>query len=274
MPEHKRIFDLLTTYSQAESTKTMLAGKINDHWVSYTVIDSCLIIEHVSKGLLEKGLRKGDRVAIMSGNRPEWTLCDFACNQIGAAIVPLYPTLSDHDLDYIIQDAGIQFFFASNPTLAQRIQQSLQRQQSEGAIYVFDANQDFTSWQTIRELGQQSSMDIASFAQEVQEDDLLTLLYTSGTTGQPKGVGLSHRNILTNVQDCIHLLPQDFHKALSFLPLCHIFERMVVYLYLSKHIEIYFVETHENLVVNINEIKPDGFTTVPRVLEKVYDKIV
>src|SRR5690606_6114092 len=141
-------------------------------------------------------------------------------------------------------------------------------------IYSFDSVQNCENYHSLIEAGKKSNLDLQPYKDAVHEDDLLTLIYTSGTTGKPKGVHLSHKNVMSNVRDCQHLLPTFFKKAISFLPLSHIFERMVVYLYFSNGIEIHYAESLDTIVADINEVKPDGFTTVPRVLEKVYEKIV
>ena len=252
----------------------MLGGKENGHWVTHTVKDIVEKTTILSRGLILKGIQKGDRIAIMSGNRPEWTICDFGCNQIGAAIVPLYPTLSDQDLAHILLDSEVKLVFVSNGLLYSRVKQALLSCAMEREVFVFDKVPGLPNVTELLDLGQQEYIDLHPYQSAIHQDDLLTLIYTSGTTGKPKGVCLSHRNVLTNVSDCSKLLPSDFKKALSFLPLCHIFERMVVYLYLNKKIEIFFAESHENIVADMNDVKPDGFTTVPRVLEKVYDRIV
>ncbi len=269
-----RIFDILTHYKANYAKTTMVAGKANGKWTTYATDDFLTIVDHLSKGLVAKGVVKGDKIALMSANRPEWNFCDFAINQLGAAVVPLYPTLSSQDLSFILNDAEVKIIFVSNTDLYEKVESALQENNLDIPVYTFDPVSNTRSWQELVDAGSQQDVDLSTYRDAVKEDDLLTLIYTSGTTGKPKGVYLSHKNVMSNVEDCNHLLPPYFKKALSFLPLCHIFERMVVYLYFSKGVEIHYAESLDTIVADINDVKPDGFTTVPRVLEKVYDKIV
>ncbi|WP_257670530.1 AMP-dependent synthetase/ligase [Parapedobacter tibetensis] len=274
MKSPTRIFDILTHYKNNYAKPVMVAGKSDGKWTNYSTDVFLAIVDNLSKGLVSKGIGKGDKIALMSSNRPEWNFCDFAINQLGAAVIPLYPTLSDHDLSFIINDAEVKIIFLSNVDLHEKVKAALQANNLDTPIYSFDPVDNVPSWQQLVEEGKQHDTDLSAYRDAVHEDDLLTLIYTSGTTGKPKGVYLSHKNVMSNVHDCHHLLPDYFKKALSFLPLCHIFERMVVYLYFVKGVEIYYAESLDTIVADINDVKPDGFTTVPRVLEKVYDKIV
>ena len=269
-----RLFDIIERYKSQYAQSTMLAGKRDGKWVKYGTDEFVKSVDNLSKALVSKGLQKGDKVALMSGNRPEWNITDFACNQLGVAIVPLYPTLSAQDLSYIINDAGAKLVFVSNTDLTKKIDQAMEEHQLDIEVYTFDDVAGKTSYQELLDKGETLEIDLAPIRAAVDSEDLLTLIYTSGTTGKPKGVFLTHGNILSNVEACGHLVPDHAETALSFLPLCHIFERMVVYLYLSKGIQIYYAENLDNIVIDINDVKPQIFTTVPRVLEKVYDKIV
>jgi len=274
MSNNKRLFDLISNYQKDFAKDIMVAGRSKDGWKTYSSNEFVEIVDYISKGLLAKGIQKGDRIALMSGNRPEWNFIDFACNQLGVATVPLYPTLSNQDLIYILNDAGAKLLFVSNEELAKKADLALKENNQELEVFTFDDIQDRKNYLEVLGLGKQNDQDLQPFRDAVQPDDLLTLIYTSGTTGKPKGVYLSHNNIISNVEACNHLVTDEYKKALSFLPLCHIFERMVVYLYLSKGVQIYYAENLDNIVVDINDVKPDLFTTVPRVLEKVYDKVV
>lgn len=274
MSNNKRLFDLISNYQREFSKEIMVAGRSKNGWKTYSTQEFVEIIDNISKGLLAKGIQKGDRIALMSGNRPEWNFIDFACNQLGVATVPLYPTLSNQDLIYILNDAGAKLLFVSNEELAKKADLALKENNQELEVFTFDDIQDRKNYLEVLGLGKQNDQDLQVHRDAVQPEDLLTLIYTSGTTGKPKGVFLSHNNIISNVEACNHLVTDEYKKALSFLPLCHIFERMVVYLYLSKGVQIYYAENLDNIVVDINDVKPDLFTTVPRVLEKVYDKVV
>ncbi|WP_437918273.1 AMP-dependent synthetase/ligase [Sphingobacterium sp. LRF_L2] len=274
MSELNILFDILKRYQNQYAQPCMVAGKRNDVWEQYSTEDFINHIDNLSKAFVFLGLKKGDKVALMSGNRPEWNIIDFACNQIGIAIIPLYPTLSAQDLSYIINDAGAKLIFVSNADLSKKIDQAVEDHHLSIDTYTFDEVAGKSNYRELLKTGQEQDVDLAPLRAAVGSEDLLTLIYTSGTTGKPKGVFLTHGNIISNIEACAHLVPQNVHTALSFLPLCHIFERMVVYLYLSKGIQIYYAENLDNIVADINEVKPQIFTTVPRVLEKVYDKIV
>ncbi len=274
MKNFTRLFDILLNYKEQHAKDIMVAGRKGDSWKTYSTDEFLDSVNNLSKGLLAKGLKKGDRVAIMSGNRPEWNITDFACNQLGIATVPLYPTLSNQDLIYIMNDADVKMLFVSNEELAKKADHAMEENDLKVASYTFDDLNGRTSYKELIDLGQGQEVDLAPYRDAVQSEDLLTLIYTSGTTGKPKGVYLSHLNIISNVEACKHLLTAEYKKALSFLPLCHIFERMVVYMYFACGVQIYYAENLDNIVVDINEVKPDLFTTVPRVLEKVYDKVV
>ena len=274
MNNYKRLIDLISNYQKEFAKEIMVAGRAKNGWKTYSTNEFVEIIDNISKGLLAKGIQKGDRIALMSGNRPEWNFIDFACNQLGVATVPLYPTLSNQDLIFILNDAGAKLLFVSNEDLAKKADLALKENNLELEVFTFDEIEGRKNYQEVVELGKQNEKDLQPFREAVQPEDLLTLIYTSGTTGKPKGVFLSHHNIISNVEASNHLVTEEFKKALSFLPLCHIFERMVVYLYFSRGIQIYYAENLDNIVVDINDVKPDLFTTVPRVLEKVYDKVV
>jgi long-chain acyl-CoA synthetase len=268
-----RLFDFLKSKSFSGSANVVLA-KEGDSWKEYQKDNILEIIDNLSKGLIDKGLKKGDRIALMSGNRPEWNFVDFACNQLGIATVPLYPTLSAQDLVHILSDSEVKMAFVSNAELKDKIDEAVQKSNLDLEIFTLDQVEGCHYWREIYELGKTKQTDLQPYNDAVHEDDLLTLIYTSGTTGKPKGVYLTHKNIMSNIHASSHLLTDEFKKAISFLPLCHIFERMVVYMYISKGIKIYYSESLDNIVADINDVKPDIFTTVPRVLEKVYDKIV
>lgn len=274
MSKLNRLFDILHGYTSANANPCVVAGKKDGAWQRYTSDRFLELTNNLSKALISKGLKKGDKVALMSGNRPEWNIVDFACNQLGIAIVPLYPTLSGQDLSYILDNAEVQLLFVSNKELTQKAEKAIKEQQLSIDIYTFDEVNKKPCYKELIALGAQQNIDLKPFNDAVHEDDLLTLIYTSGTTGKPKGVLLTHKNIISNVEACQHLVPKDTTTALSFLPLCHIFERMVVYLYFSKGIQIYYAENLDDIVADINDVKPQIFTCVPRVLEKIYDKII
>lgn len=269
-----RVFDLLAQAKEKYNKPILVAGKYNGKWTNYSTDQFSEIVDQLSKGLLHQGIGKGDKVALMSANRPEWNFCDFATAQLGVALVPLYPTLSEQDLSFIIGDSEVKLIFAGTAELYAKVRTALDEKQLDIPVYTLDQIDGANHWRLLVEEGKNNDTDLQPYRDAVEPDDMLTLIYTSGTTGTPKGVHLSHKNVMSNVIDCQRLLPADFKRAVSFLPLCHIFERMAVYMYFSRGLEIHYAESLETIVADINDVKPDGFTTVPRVLEKVYDRIV
>lgn len=274
MKEITRVFDLLE-HNLGFEKDDIVAGKNGGKWRRYSTREFIELVDCVSRGLLAMGIKPGDKVAIMSPNRPEWNICDFGIMQIGVTQVPMYPTLAEHDIHFILQDAEVRIIFVSDSALADKLLRIKKEHESDFRIYTFDETAAVSNWLEIVEKGRDTNdINLEEYKSAIGSDDLLTLIYTSGTTGTPKGVMLTHHNLLSNFVDCSGLYPRNFKKALSFLPLSHIFERMVVYMYFYLGISIYYAESMETIVADINDVKPDGFTTVPRLLEKVYDRIV
>ncbi|HCN83712.1 MAG TPA: long-chain fatty acid--CoA ligase, partial [Sphingobacteriaceae bacterium] len=212
---------------------------------------------------------------IMSANRPEWNICDFGIMQTGAVPVPLYPTLSENDLRFILKDAEIKIAFAADKLLSDKLERIKAESFPDLKIYTFENIAGANHWEELMRAGEQNDqINLDDHRKDIQPDDLLTLIYTSGTTGTPKGVMLTHNNVLSNVKASAVLYPIGFSKALSFLPISHIFERMVIYAYFYLGVSIYYAENMDTIAADIREVKPHGFTTVPRLLEKVYDRIV
>lgn len=273
----RRSFDILP-YQLATFAKTdALAAKINGQWLLLSTQQVQDQTNLVSLGLRALGLQRGDKVALISMNRPEWMLADFGIAQIGAISVPMYPSITVEDYKYIFTDAGVKAVFVSDEKLFHKVQEATAGLAIPAAnVFTFDRVGGARHFSELLELGKQGNpADLEPLKAAVEPDDLLTLIYTSGTTGQPKGVMLSHDNILSNYRSVKQLVPvgaQD--KALSFLPLCHIFERMVTYLYMMSGVSIYYAEGLETVAENLREVKPEIFTTVPRLLEKVFDRIV
>lgn len=275
--ELKRAFDFLY-YQQQKYPKTdALAGKENGQWVKYSTQDVIDIANRISIGLLKLGIKQDDKVAIISPNRPEWNLADFGIQQIGAVSVPMYPTITVEDYRYIFNDAGVKVVFVSDKSLYDKVKQA-----TEGmdiyAIYTFDKIPGIAHWTELEAMGKNEDVSqLDSHKAAVKETDLLTLIYTSGTTGRPKGVMLTHKNVVSNtlaVNKTFTHVPDGTSKALSFLPLCHIYERTGSYVYIYKGTSIYYAENMDTIAANLQEVQPDTFNTVPRLLEKVYDKIV
>lgn len=270
-----RVFDLLKHVQKNFQKEDIIAGKHAGKWAKYSTNQFLQLVDETSRGLLTLGIKKDDKVAIMSPNRPEWTICDFGIIQIGAVQVPMYPTLAEDDIRFILKDANIKTLFVHNKILFDKLNNILSDIHQELKIFLFDEAPGLPHWHEIIELGKKHpDIDLQKHKDHVTPDDLLTLIYTSGTTGTPKGVMLTHHNLVSNVLSASEMYPEHFSKALSFLPLSHIFERMVIYLYLYRGSSIYYAESIDTIVADINEVKPHGFTTVPRLLEKIYDRIV
>jgi long-chain acyl-CoA synthetase len=273
----RRSFDILANQIEKYAKPDALAGKVNGQYVplsSQHVQDQANL---VSLGLLRLGLQRNDKVAIISMNCPEWLLADFGIAQIGATSVPMYPSITVEDYKYIFTDADVKAVFVADAKLYAKV-----REATAGLslppenIFSFDKVSGARHFDELLALGKQgNAADLEPLKAAVQPDDLLTLIYTSGTTGNPKGVMLSHDNLLSNCRNSARYVPVGAaDKALSFLPLCHIFERMVTYLYMIHGVSIYYAESMESIADNLREVHPSIFTTVPRLLEKVYDKIV
>lgn len=275
MTQLTRVFDLLEHNKQNFPKEDVVAMKENGVWNKYSTDTFIAECNAVSLGLLALGIKKDDKVAVMSPNRPEWNFSDFGIMQIGATQVPLYPTLAEQDLKYILNDAEVKVVFVANEDLVKKIESIRSEVPSLQEVYSFDKTTRAKHWSELKALGKGKDVaEIKVLSDQVGPEDLLTLIYTSGTTGTPKGVMLTHHNLVSNFSVCNKILPKGTHRALSFLPMSHIFERMVVYLYLCNGISIYYAESLDTLVANLQEVKPQMFTTVPRLLEKVYDRIV
>ena len=256
--------------------KDAFTQKENGTWVSLSSKEFINKAKQLSLGLIDKGLQKGDRIALISNNRAEWHLTDLAAQQIGVVIVPVYPNITEEDYTYILNDCGAKFVFVSSEEIADKISNIKSKVKSVSDVFTFDKIENQIHYSTLLlDLDKEGTEQISKLKEAVQLDDLATLIYTSGTTGNPKGVMLSHENLISNVLASEPRLPLgDNQKALSFLPLCHVFERMLDYLYIYKSVSIYYAESIEMIGENLKEVKPQLFATVPRLLEKVYDKIV
>ncbi|WP_242923713.1 AMP-dependent synthetase/ligase [Pontibacter liquoris] len=271
-----RTFDLLPDQLQKYPQPDCLAVKLNGKWEKYSTQEVQDYANRVSLGLLKLGVGKNDKVAIISFNRPEWVLADFGIQQIGAISVPMYPTITVEDYRYIFNDAEVKIIFVSDSSLYNKVVAATEGMASVQAIYTFEEVKGASNWQEVLALGEgEDVQQLEPLKAAVQPDDTLTIIYTSGTTGNPKGVMLTHKNLVSNVLGTEPFVPfNNTHRALSFLPLCHVFERMLLYLYFRMGVSIYYAESIEKVADNLKEVKPHVFTTVPRLLEKIYDKIV
>lgn len=272
----KRLFDIPYFQLANYSTNEMFVTKTDGKWVGLsteTFLHETMIF---SRGLLGLGIQKGDTIALVSNNRYEWNILDIAIQQIGAIVVPLYPTISESDYNYILNDASVKMCIVSSEDLATKIKHIEGNVSSLEYLYTFDNVDGFEHWSSIKKFADNHADDeVNSIMQAVKSEDLATIIYTSGTTGNPKGVMLTHANIISTVLSCVDPIPvENGSKVLSFLPICHIYERMLHYLYMYLGCSIHFAESMETIGDNIREVKPEVFSAVPRLIEKVYDKII
>jgi len=251
--------------------------KENGKWIPTSTKSFIEQSEELASGLLALGLQREDKIAILSNNRPEWNICDMAVQMSGCVLIPVYPTISEKDLTFIFNDSQVKYVFVSSEDIYKKVTSVLTDSTSVKEIFSFNEITSVKSWKEVRALGKSANnnLSLEKMKASIQDSDLATILYTSGTTGTPKGVMLSHDNIFSNVHAVRNLPPAGYgDKALSFLPLNHIYERMLVYMYLYLGISVYYAESLETIGDNLREVKPQIFTCVPRLLEKVYDKIV
>ena len=272
-----RVFDFLHNQMQEFPQQVSVAGKYDGKYVTYSTQEFIDIANKVSLGLIQMGVKKGDKIAIISYNCPEWNFVDFGLMQLGAVSVPMYPTITEADYKFIFEHAEVKMVFVENEELYQKVQRATAGIDGIEGIYTFARVEGAPHWTEVRDRNEGGDpIEIKPFMDQVKPDDLLTLIYTSGTTGQPKGVMLNHFNIISNAFAVSKIFSVDGpnSKALSFLPICHIFERTAVYTYVYLGISIYYAESLETISDNLKEIQPDLFAAVPRLLEKVYDKII
>ena len=276
--EITRIFDfpyyLLEKYNLPQAFSTKYNGK----WESISTQEYINKANAISRGLLHLGVKPNDKIAIISSNnRTEWNICDIGILQTGAQNVPIYPTISKEDYQYILTHSEAVYCFVSDAEVLEKINKIKQNTNLKG-VFTFDDIAGEKSWKEVLNLGEDTGnqAEVEDRKKKVQPEDLATLIYTSGTTGKPKGVMLSHNNIVTNVLASEKIVPLAYgkDKALSFLPVCHIFERMILYLYQYCGVHIHFAESIEKLSENAQEVKPQVMTAVPRLYEKIYDKII
>ncbi|HEY0031619.1 MAG TPA: long-chain fatty acid--CoA ligase [Bacteroidia bacterium] len=272
-----RIFDILPQLLEKYNKPNALASKENGKWITYSTQDFVDNVNYLSYGLYNLGLEREDKIAIIANNRPEWNFADFAIQQSGAISVPIYPTISENDLTFILNDAKIKYIFVSNSDLYNKVKAVADKIPAIKGIYTFDKVNGAKHWSELVEDGKKNpkAKEIEAIKNSIKPNDMFSILYTSGTTGNPKGVMLSHNNLISNSIACQVLAPfQHNWKALSFLPLNHVYERMLSTLYFYLGVSVYYAESIETIGDNLKEIKPQIFGTVPRLLEKVYDKIV
>jgi long-chain acyl-CoA synthetase len=278
--EITRIFDILThAHEKFPDKKDILNSKVDKKWKAVSIEEYYNTAYNLSYGLMALGLVKGDRLATISNNRPEWNFVDMAANLAGIVHVPIYPTISESDYEYILGHCEPKILIVSDRNLFSRIKPLADKIPAVQDVYTFNNITDAKNWLEILETGRKNADNykeqLESVMQSILPDDLATLIYTSGTTGNPKGVMLSHRNILSNMWG----ISQIFHfgegdRTLSFLPISHVFERTINYYFQEHGISVYYAENLGTISENLKEVRPTVFIAVPRVLERIYDKII
>jgi len=273
-----RLFDLLPNYLEKYLWKTdALAEKDNGGWKKYSAQEYVAIVNNISYGFMKLGVNKDDKIATITYNRPEWNFLDMAIMQVGAIHVPIYPTVSESDYEYILNHSEIKYLFVAGEELYRKIKHILPNIPSLKSIYTFKNLHGIEHLNELIALGieNKNPSHLEEIKNGIKTDDLATIIYTSGTTGIPKGVMLSHRNIISNFWG-VSNVPYfgSEAKALSFLPLCHVYERMLNYMYQYLGFSIYYVQNMATIAENMKEVQPDIMCAVPRVLEKFYDKII
>jgi long-chain acyl-CoA synthetase len=271
-----RVFDILKYQLDNYPKADALANKVNGQWVTYSTAQYQEFANKISVALIKHGIVKDDKVAIISPNRPEWNFVEMGVQQLGAVSVPVYPTVTVEDYKFIFENSEAKIIFVANQELYDKAIEASKGNANIKKIYSFDQIGGVTNWKEMIEgILENEFGQLEAYKNAVTPDDTLTLIYTSGTTGTPKGVMLTHNNLVSNVKAAIPLMPVDYTcRAFSFLPLCHVYERMLNYLYLACGLSVYYAESMDTISDNLKEVHPHMFVTVPRLLEKVYDKIM
>ena len=282
--ECKRLFDCIDHQLAHFPQEDMLAAKVNGEWRKYSTKEVAQTVNELSAGLLSLGLsgnnftpEGSDKIAIISENRPEWLIADMATQQIGVIWVPVYPTTNPLELTFILNDASVQYMFASTLDLYNKVMSIKNEVPCLKEVYTFDNIPGAKHWTELCNKDTDIIAQVEVIKKTIPVDQVATFIYTSGTTGTPKGVMLTHRNIYFNLQsgkDSFPFPDAPDQRVLSFLPLNHIFEKVASYIYMYSGMSVYYAESMETIGDNLKEVAPDGFSTVPRLLEKVFEKIM
>ena len=278
--ELTRTFDILSNLlSICPEKDDMLVNKDKGKWIKHSVKEYVESAENTAYGLMALGLKKGDLVVTISNNRPEWNYMDMALSQSGIIHVPVYPTISEDDYTYILNNCEPKILIVSDKLLHDKIKPIADKIPSVQATYSYNEIDGIRNWKEITDLGRKHADQYAPILEKVRKeitpDDIVTLIYTSGTTGNPKGVMLSHGNIMSNVVSISKVYHFDYtHRTLSFLPISHVFERTINYYFQSVGVGVYYAENMGTIADNLKEVQPDVFISVPRLLERTYDKII
>lgn len=285
MEQFSRLFDCLSMES-VKNKQVLLASKKDGVYLELSAQEVISQANALTNGLISLGIKhkvgveNQDKIGLISNSRPEWLITDFATQQSGAVLVPLYPNTNIDDIIYVFNEAEVKYCFVNSKSLYQKLTDVKDKMPFLKAIFTFEEGEDTNTWkQILSEPNQVDLLEIEKRKSVIKEDDIATIIYTSGTTGKPKGVMLSHRNIVSNVKNVRNVIEEigveeGYKKSLSFLPLNHIFEKTVTYIYIYNNYSIYYAEGMETIADNLKEVRPALFVTVPRLLEKVYEKIM
>ncbi len=274
--EVTRLFDILDRYlSNYPGQKVALAGKVNGKWVEYSPKEYYDLTYQVSCGLIAAGIKPGDKVAIISGNKPEWNMVDMGVMQMGCTIVPIYPTISDTDYEYILNHSEARIAIVEGAKIAEKIKNVAANLNYLEKVYTINHVEGYPSFEELLESGRQNLNieKVNELKSAVKPEDCSTLIYTSGTTGTPKGVMLSHKNIVHQIMGIIMTPSPSSKQAFSFLPLCHAYERLLVFMYQYLGMSVYYAQNLGTIGDNMKEVHPTMMTAVPRILEKMFDKV-
>jgi len=277
--EITRTFDIIDLNVEKYPRKDMYAGKLDKEWITWSTDQIREYINHISYGLLSMGYKKGDKIATISPNKPEWNIADMALAQAGIIHVPIYPTIGTDEYEFILEHSEVKAVIVGNKSIYNKVSPIAGKISNLREIFSFDAVDGLRQFSEIKEQGKLAGQAIKDELEKIREnilpDDIVTIIYTSGTTGTSKGVMLTHKNLVSNAitTSKAHHLGYG-HRAVSFLPLCHVYERMVNYHFQYKGISIYYVENMGTVSEAVKEVKPHIFNTVPRLLEKIYDNIM
>ncbi|WP_144282444.1 AMP-dependent synthetase/ligase [Chryseobacterium echinoideorum] len=278
----KRLFDIPYYALQNLPKNDMFVTKYQGEWKKTSTQEFINQGNKISRGLLKLGIKPGDKIALITTNsRTEWAVMDLGLSQIGVVSVPVYPSISPEDYDFIFNNAEVKYCFVSDKELLDKVRKIKRNVASLQGVFTFDDISGAANWKEIIDLGEDDStqIEVEDLSKGINPEELATIIYTSGTTGKPKGVMLTHENIVSNVLGSVPRIPKnkslDYKdtRILSFLPICHIFERMLFYLFQYNGFSIYFAESIEKMGENVKEVKPHYMSVVPRLVEKVYDKI-
>ncbi len=276
--EVTRIFDLLPYYEEKYKAKDdVIASKENGEWVKFSIRQYREMADSISYGFLSLGVEPGDKIAQISPNRVEWNIVDMAILQVGAVHIPIYPTISESDYKYILNHAEVKYVFVSGMELLRKIQHILPEVPTLQGVYTYKDHHELKHLSELVDLGKANPVPelLEKRKAAIEPDGIATIIYTSGTTGNPKGVMLSHNNLISNFKACAHIPPfGEEARAISYLPLCHVYERMLNYVYQYDGISIYYAENIGTITDNMKDVHPRILSTVPRLLEKIYDRLV